>query len=408
MGIGGGAEQPFPGDVSSELFKPYDLSIPAGVTSFDSLSLRFESVAPGNEAWIGLVEGLPANASTRPLWVSRGRYRVDGLAVEQREDAPYPEVSFPKAKGFVPRSLETGVHVVYLEAWERHLTHVEDPGLLEPALGGTVDSCTRVEAVGQVKRVKLPADLESLTDPALFRDAFDAPDDAPRTLHVLLAPVPLDPTGLGAPLSSGYTGGQNRLYRFEVHAAGELGKASVKWSRNNGASLFRILRVMDNGGTLALPATCDVRNGDLLEVLTETVELGDQDDAKVYRQTDVRFSPPNRAVGQLFFVREKSLTGTERLIELRDLTTRLPARLEDAVTKQPGMKIRLWDGFFVTQAGSSFTWEIEDGLKVKLGGGLSARVTTGSTRHAGARWRRPSPGCPRLMARSASSCRWRC
>jgi hypothetical protein len=373
VGIGTGAEQPFPGDLASERFRAYELQVPAGVPDFDAITLRFDAASPDNEAWIGLVEGLPADAKIRPFWVSRGRYRVDGLAVELREDAPYPEVSFPKAKGFKLESPETGAYVAYLEAWERHITHVEDPQLLEPALGGTVDTCTRVEAVGQVKLAKLHASVSGLVEPEPFRAAFARPTEPSRGLRIDLRPLSVDPGSPGSPLSSGYTGAENRLYRFEIHKGGAIGTATLKWSRDNGASLFRVLRVLDGDKTLALAPSVDVRNGDVIEVLTETVELGDESDGQVYRDTAVCFEPPRRKAGELYFVREKGVTGTERLIELRDPSTRLPVALDSKLVGKPGMKIRRWDGFSKTagdpSSSSSHKVRIDDGLSVDLTGG---------------------------------------
>ena len=57
----------------------------------------------------------------------------------------------PALAGFPPPPLPAaGDAVVYLDVWEREVTYVEDPALLDVALGGA-DTATRRQTVWQVR-----------------------------------------------------------------------------------------------------------------------------------------------------------------------------------------------------------------------------------------------------------------
>ena len=49
---------------------------------------------------------------------------------------------------------------------------------------------------------------------------------------------------------NGYRGLQNQLYRVEIHAGGEAGGATFKWSRENGSVIFPILSISGKAVTL--------------------------------------------------------------------------------------------------------------------------------------------------------------
>jgi N-acetylneuraminic acid mutarotase len=369
--ISGGTGDPsFPAGGSATEFRPYDFEFSGRFV--DSVEVGFQSADPANEAWIGLIEAVADTGTDLGFWVSEGRYRVDGLAVELERGGLFPEVSYPSATKPVLPTLGPGLYVAYLEAWERHLTHLDDPGLLEAALGGAVDTCTRTRALGQVKVAPMPHNEPPPSDAerAWLWAAFTASPTGRATLRVELMPVRGGGDPFGPPLSKRYTGGENRLYRFEVHTSHGSELATLKWSRNNGSDVFPVLRVVDDRSLIALPRSCDVRNGDLIEVLSTAVELGDGGDGRL-EGPGYRFTPPSRLVGELFYVREKGQNDTEKLFELRDLKTRLPAQLGETLAAQPGKKIRRWDGYF--QQGVSDRWfrqEIEDGIQVVMEQGL--------------------------------------
>lgn len=143
------------------------------------------------------------------LRITPGRYYVDGLLCENEEAVPIdgqphlPEFDLPA---------ENGDYLAYLDVWQRSVTALEDPDLLELALKGA-DTATRLRTVWQVKLHKLDAGQTSIS-------AGWEPDSRPRPILAVRA--------AGAVT-------ENQLYRIEVHKPGALGVATFKWSRDNGS-----------------------------------------------------------------------------------------------------------------------------------------------------------------------------
>jgi hypothetical protein len=85
------------------------------------------------------------------LKIGAGRCYVGGLRAEafDTDSLLYSRQPFspgaPKIKDMQP-----GSGLAYLDVWERELTAIEEPSLLEPALRG-VDTTTRMQTVWQVK-----------------------------------------------------------------------------------------------------------------------------------------------------------------------------------------------------------------------------------------------------------------
>ncbi len=144
------------------------------------------------------------------------------------EEQPY----FPNVAVEAPFPAAGGPHLVYLDVWQRELTHLEDPELLEKALG--VDTATRLQTVWQVK-VLADVDGNCATPdgqiPAWV--AATAPSAGRLTTAAVGVPTSNDPCVVNP--AGGYRGTENRLYRVEVHTPGLLGDATFKWSRDNGS-----------------------------------------------------------------------------------------------------------------------------------------------------------------------------
>jgi hypothetical protein len=181
-------------------------------------------------------------------------------------------------------------YVVYLDAWERHLTALEDDTVREVALGGP-DTATRAKVVWQVKAVAPPAGAPAPT-------CANAPD-----LLATLQPAHRGRLRAGTtattasanpciiPPASAYRGLENQLYRVEIHTGGLVwdGKtpldqldtlhtppATFKWSRDNGSVVFPIL---DGGGTNVLTLEHVGRDGRFGVVENDWVEIQDDDSA---------------------------------------------------------------------------------------------------------------------------------
>ena len=100
------------------------------------------SGAPAGDA--GFVLAAATNGAS--LTISKGRAYVDGILCENEQAIPI--TSQPDFPGFqLPTA--AGVYVAYLKVWLRHITSLDDQGILEAALGGP-DTCTRSRTVWQV------------------------------------------------------------------------------------------------------------------------------------------------------------------------------------------------------------------------------------------------------------------
>jgi hypothetical protein len=338
-------------------WKPYDLHYAnPNPTVFGTVSLRFASAAPQNQAWIGLIEAVEPATTKARFWIAQGRYYAGGLPVELSADGRYPDASYPPELGFVVPDAQAGRWVAYLEAWERHITHVEDPGILEQALGGTVDTCTRTRPIGQVKLALCDPAVDANRIPALFR----APQVKTGTLDISTSSQITIQDPCAIPEIEGYSGGDNRLYRFEVHTGGGLNAVEIKWSRNNGADLFGVEAIEPQGSAthLLLAPGANVRDGDLLELLSDVTDLGDAVPGSIQSQ----FNPPRRATGTLYYARE--LVEPQK-IEIFDLTGN-SVTLGPGVDTVKGWKVRRWHGLLKTQGGTQVDFSV-DGIAVTLG-----------------------------------------
>src|SRR5262249_23198728 len=98
-----------------------------------------------------------SDGQSQSLMISRGHMYVDGLLCELDADTDYtkqrdyPGATLPAAgvPGVnVDKANGCWVFLAYLDAWERHVTAIDDPHLREVALGGP-DTGTRVQIVPQ-------------------------------------------------------------------------------------------------------------------------------------------------------------------------------------------------------------------------------------------------------------------
>lgn len=169
--------------------------------------------------------------------------------------------------------------LVYLDAWERHLTYIEDGSIREVALGGP-DTASRGKLVWQVKVIQgqptkgtatgtgnlpagkgpwdgfTPTDSTALTS-LLGRDRGRlkamAKQSSASTNPCIIAP------------DASYQGPENQLYRVEIHSPGIAAKsgggttdstdsvnaagiATFKWSRENGSVTYPIVGAIGSGG----------------------------------------------------------------------------------------------------------------------------------------------------------------
>ncbi len=362
-------------NVTTSTFAPHTINPPAT----NSLDITLES---GQEVWLGLVERHQEAGTLPTFWSAAGRFHVDGLMVDIPQDGPYSDLHFDPAEGFqIPdlevddgglRPLAVGDRVLaYLEAFERHITHVDDRGILEEALGGSDDTCTRSQAMCQIK-VAAAYGLR----PEALRQAVRSPRLLDGTLEVTTVGATADPDPCALPVAGGYRGTDNRFYRFEVHRGGPLASSLFKWSRDNGSELFRVRDVTVAGPIitqLIFDAECPLESGDLVEVLDEPHELGDQAFA-VLDEAATTFTAPERAVGRLVRLHAAAGPVDGKAFDLSEPDDDAVAvTLTDfGAPPEPMPKVRRWHGLIEPSGGDPFQAEIEDGIEIEVTGSFRA------------------------------------
>ena len=151
------------------------------------------------------------------LHVAPGRIWIDGVRCEV--DGEHT-IELPG---------DDGNFAVYLETWERCVTAVEDPSLLEVALGGP-DTTTRSETLCEVGIIAMEGSECS--------DSWDPPATTGRLTAFAADVAAEEPCAV--PAASGYQRVENDLYRIEIHSAGNTADAdppSFKWARHNASVL---------------------------------------------------------------------------------------------------------------------------------------------------------------------------
>jgi len=166
-----------------------------------------------------------------------GRLYVDGVLAALPGQAPVPyaeQPDFPQAPPLPAEAAPAAGYRLYADVWERPVTALEDPGLLDPGLHGA-DTATRTHTMLQVKWCDPAVDPQ---DP----DANPPQGDAPLTLTLWRARTahdPCDPCAAEADVDAPVG---NYLFRVEVHdlvreTDGAL-RLVLKWSSENGAEQY--------------------------------------------------------------------------------------------------------------------------------------------------------------------------
>lgn len=261
------------------------------------------------------------NASGAPaLSIGAGRFYVDGLLAENHGpkdqstwDTALAELSGAPADSTTTASTDytqqpylpgatlptgNGPFLAYLDVWERDITWLEDPNLIDKALG--IDTTGRIQTVWQVKLLDLSS-ISGTPDCSTDIPAFDALN-APPAAQLTNGLVPNAASGpcCLAP-NTGYTGQENQLYRMQVHQPGTLGTVpaggftyplpagtpTFKWSRDNASvatSVSAIGTVSTSSGSVSTLAVASLGRdsvlsfavNDWIEILDDVYELNGQ------------------------------------------------------------------------------------------------------------------------------------
>ncbi len=179
------------------------------------------------------------NPDATDLTFTAGRLYVDGLLCELGPaDAAYtaqlagldPALD-ARLQPALPAA--TGSYFAFVDAWRRHVTALEDPGIRETALGGP-DTATRTQTFWQVKLIAVDAGSHCLSAPRAWEDTIAAPTGR---LRARTHPGEPPQETCIVPASAGYTRLENQLYRVEVHQGDPWARrpssgrgTTVRWS----------------------------------------------------------------------------------------------------------------------------------------------------------------------------------
>ena len=201
------------------------------------------SGTPKERGIMEITEQADGSNSYRLLW---GYAYVDGIVCQLRPDAN-ALLTDPQAKAFeylhqadFPQagSEPAGDYTLYLDVWERTVTTLEDPEIIDVGLHGA-DTCTRTQTMAQVKwcatdiepenSLHNPAKGNSLLSLQLRQGSTDIDDCDPCADEIALQ----DNVG-------------NYLFRVELHhvdydaVTGAAQGVVFKWSSENGAEQYKL------------------------------------------------------------------------------------------------------------------------------------------------------------------------
>lgn len=323
--------------------------------------------------------------------IKKGRYYVQGIGCANATDQPYDkQAHYPAAE-----PLTEGKYLVYLDVWERHVTATEDDSIREVALGGA-DTSSRGQIVWQVKTLLLDGnasgEVESLLEDLQRNEKGEAlwPRNPQRVREmrktfVEYAQQLLDEQlqtkggvtlrasvgGHGTETTPQYQGGENQLYRVEIHqgATAASGNATFKWSRENGSVTFPIQS-----------ATCSKLNPKELVVTLKYFGsdsrggLNIDDWVEIVDESHVLKGTP----GPLYQIEKIDLGGMETIVTLKSTH---PLTQNEASLHLCRAVLRRWDhGDHKGQiAGGAIT--VREGVEVELEDNLTITFRSQSNGH---------------------------
>jgi hypothetical protein len=324
-------------------------------------------------------------AGGRDLIISAGRYYVEGLLCELDQAATYssqpylpnPEFTFNTSPPTSPPAGRVqlpgnGTYLVYLDAWKREITALDDEGIREVALGGP-DTATRLQNVWQVRFLRVGQTSPPSSPPAPLNCKSPLPEFEQHThassgkLRARTQPPQPEASACLLPPETGYNRLENQLYRVEVHTGGQLNQTTFKWSRDNASVETNIISVNASVLTVA-----DLGKDEILNFAPgQYVEIVDE-------ESTLKATP--HPLAQI-----NSIGPGPNQITLNTSA--------DAFASGKKLKLRRWDQTGVTATANGVSaalavWiELEGGIQVSFGAGdyhagdywlIPARTATGS------------------------------
>lgn len=327
-----------------------------------------------------------STADRRNLTISAGRIYVDGLLCELEGASTYvtqpylPNPEFTTVITSPPTSppgptrrlnLPNGRYVVFLDAWQRERTALDDPLIREVALGGP-DTTTRLQNVWQVKLVQVTESSPPSSPPSegfgcksRFAEYERITAPSTGTLNAQTAPPKPEEDPCLLPPTSGYSRLENQLYRVEIQKDSKLAAGgrplTFKWSRENASVETTVVSIANEVATVKETGKDELLsfgNGQWVELVDEESTL------KANPRALVQIDKVNPATREITF--KTSLASFKSLL--------------------PGLKLRRWDQTIdadqngVSAAAGVWT-DLEAGVQVQFAPGIY---------HAGDYWLIPA------------------
>lgn len=200
--------------------------------------------APENDAGFAVA---PLGAG---LGAGPGAYYVHGVLCENPSLTPLdsqphlpadaPIVRLADGTDVTLGAAPNGQYFAVLDRWTRLITPLQEPGLLDPALGGA-DTAGAPRTIWQVRLVQagtLSDAVHCESEPQAWLDLIAG---STGTFRARAQPS-LNASGpCVVEAGAGYRRVTNQTYRVEIHQPGPVGTATFKWSRENGSVATRWL-----------------------------------------------------------------------------------------------------------------------------------------------------------------------
>ena len=273
----------------------------------------------------------------------------------------------------VPAAAGTSYELVYLLASEQEVSAVEDPALIDVALGGP-DTMARQRVLQRFVRQPSPsascygswnALVNSLGSAGLTFDAASMRIESTTTLQVSFTnPGPAGPCQPAA--TGGYLGAENQMIRVMVTSVDASGVPTIVWGFDDASFLYRVQAATydpGSGDTTLTLASAPVDSyhfparGQAVELLRDAVQLTATDyiasPAGFMSTTTAGYAPASRSL---------AISGEPPRDYLSTATPQLYLRVWQATTAAPaGQATELGDtGVAVTLTSSTGSFHVGD------------------------------------------------
>lgn len=207
--------------------------------------------------------------------LGKGTVVFDTVLEEDKATQPvlYKDQPYLKNAEQVASLPTKGKYAAYLDVWQREVTSLESPALVESAVG--VDTTTRMQTVWQVKW-QLPGEGGTLScdTPLPFQPSGGR-------LSSKAVGVQTDPNPCLVPPTGGYRGLENRLYHVEIHDGGATGPATFKWSRDNASMATAVTSISADRKILSVASVARdsvmrFADSDWIEITDDWLEFASQ------------------------------------------------------------------------------------------------------------------------------------